>query len=356
MRKLASIQKILEIKEHTNADALEIVKVLGWQCVSKKGEFKAGDLCVYFEIDSKIPMKHEWARFLQNKDKPSSPARLKTIKLRGEQSQGLCMPLSIIQQTLDDGDHSELAEANRDIPYEVGDDVTELLEIKKYEPVIPACLGGEVIGARPSYTIKTDEDRVQAFPKIIEEFQGRMVYITQKIDGSSGTFSYLDGDYQVSGRNWSYSEDTKNTFWKLSDKYQIKSKLEYVHSRSGNSYGIQGEAAGPKIQDNLLGLTDHELFVFNVMNLQSHRFLGFYEFREFCERLELQTVPILYIGIFKWKTLEELLELADSFNYPNGHINEGIVIRPVEEFRSEVLCGRASFKVISNKFLIKTGK
>lgn len=347
MRKLASIQRIKEVKEHTNADSLEIITVLGWQCVAKKGEFKAGDLCVYFEIDSQIPMKHEWARFLQDKNHPQAPARLKTIKLRGQQSQGLCMPLSILPS---------LTDSPVQLFIEEGTDVTEELGVTKYEPEIPACLNGEVAGARPPYTIKTDEDRVQAFPDVIKEFQGKRVYVSQKIDGTSGTFSLMDGDYQVSGRNWSYKESDDNTYWKISKKYDIQKKLQYVYEKSGVSYAIQGEVAGPKIQDNPLELKDHELFVFNVMQLNAGRFLDFYEFKEFCERLELQTVPILQICDFKWSGIDELLELADSQRYPNGALAEGIVIRPIHECHSEILGGRASFKVISNKFLQKTGK
>jgi len=340
MRKLASIQKIKEVIKHPNADTLDIVTVLGWQCVSKTGNFKVGDKCIYFEIDSLIPMKHEWARFLQNKDKPQSPARLKTIKLRGQQSQGLCMPLTTVFPGLND--------------MEEGTDVTEILEVTKYEPVIPACLNGDAKGVRPSYTIKTDEDRIQAFPELIDEFQDKLVYVSQKIDGTSGTYSFMNNDYQVSGRNWSYVESDNNTYWKISKKYQIQEKLKNIYDKSGVNYAIQGEIAGPSIQKNLLGLKNHELFVFNVMNLSTNKFLEFYEFKEFCEKLQLQTVPILQICPFKWKTIDELLNLADSTFYPNGHINEGVVIRPVHEFYSKVLSNRASFKVVSNKFLNKT--
>jgi RNA ligase (TIGR02306 family) len=346
MRKLASIQKIKEIIDHPNADRLDILSFesITWKCVSQKGNFKAGEYCVYFEIDSLIPMKHEWARFLQDKNKPQSPARLKTIKLRGQQSQGLAMPVSILPSV-------------EDAPFAIEDgaDVTELLGVTKYEPVIPACLDGEVRGARPPYTIETDEDRVQAFPTIIDEFQGQLAYCAQKIDGTSGTYSYLDGDYQVAGRNWSYLDSEKNTYWDISRKYEIQDKLKYINGRSGENYAIQGEVAGPRIQGNLLQLKEHELFVFNVMKLNTGKFLPFYEFKEFCERLELQTVPILKICEFNYKTIEELMKYANSTHYPSGHVNEGHVWRLVNEGVSVALGGRASFKVISDDFLIKTG-
>ena len=346
MRKLASIQRIKEVKDHPNADRLDIISFesVGWQCVSQKGTFKVGDKCVFFEIDSEIPMKHEWARFLQNKDKPQSPARLKTIKLRGERSQGLAIPLA------------ELRDTGVDVEAQLeGDDLTEFLGVTKYEPVIPACLNGEVKGARPPYTIKTDEDRIQAYPELLNEFQNKLVYISQKIDGTSGTYSYREGDYQVSGRNWSYIEDEGNTYWKISKKYDIEEKLKHIYEECGINYAIQGEIAGPSIQKNRLKLSDHELFVFNIMNLNKGSFLGFYEFKEFCERLQLKIVPILKICKFEAKSIDELLEYADSTNYESGHVNEGHVYRLVHEGISKVLNGRASFKVISNKFLLETG-
>ena len=151
MRKLASIQRITSVKAHPNADRLDIIQILGWQCVSKRDEFKTNDFCIFFEIDSQIPMKYEWARFLQDKNKPQSPARLKTIRLRGEISQGLAVPLCILENLENLGN----------LDAKEGTDLTELLEITKYEPVIPACLSGDVKGARPTGVPKTDEDRVQ---------------------------------------------------------------------------------------------------------------------------------------------------------------------------------------------------
>ena len=341
MRKLASIQKIKSVKAHPNADRLDILQILGWQCVSKKGEFKEGELCIYFEIDSLIPMKHEWAKFLQDKNKPDAPARLKTIRLRGELSQGLAVPLSVLGHVVD----TQLE----------GDDVTEYLGVTKYEPKIPACLSGNVKGPRPSYVSKTDEDRVQAFPELIQEFQDVLVYVSLKIDGTSGTFAHMDHNFDVCGRNWSFLPTTENTYWEVCKKYDIENKLHTIAEETGNNYALQGEVAGPGIQKNTFGLPEHDLLVFNVINLNGQKHLGFYEFKEFCERLQLKTVPIIMVTKFEWKTIDELLALADT-TYPNGYPAEGVVIRPVREFRSEVLKGRASFKVINNKYLEKTGE
>ena len=339
MRKLASIEKITNIKPHFNAGSLEIATILGWQCVVRKGEFKPQDMCVFFRIDSLVPIK-EWSKFLEDKNKPDKPARLKTIRLRGEISQGLAVPISILE--------------GLDTSGEEGEDLTELLGIKKYEPPIPACLNGEVSGARPSCVSKTDEDRIQAFPDLIQEFQGKLVYISQKIDGISGSFAQIDDDFHVCGRNWCYKYDQNNTYWKVCEKYEIQKKLKALRQEAGKNYAIQGECYGEGIQKNRLKIKGQDLAVFNVIDLDDKRALGFYEFKEFCDRFQLQTVPILQIVKFEWKSIDELLDLAKG-KYSSGKIQEGIVIRPVHEFYSNVLNGRASFKIINNDFLLGGG-
>ena len=344
MRKLASIQKILEVNEHPNADRLELVKVLGWSCVSKKGTFKPGDLCVYFEIDSLIPIK-EWSKFLEDKNKPEKPARLRTMRLRGELSQGLCLPLSILPEDY----RKVLGDIALNYDSIESTDVTEVLGIEKYEPPIPTCLSGDAKGGRPGWMPKTDEDRIQAFPSLIEEFQGKLVVLSQKIDGTSCSISYKDGEEDVCGRNWSYKEGD-NTYWEVAKKYDVLAKLKRISEETGINYGLQGEVAGPGIQKNRLKLPEHDIFVFNVRNLATDRYLGFYEYKEFCDRLQLKMVPVIKICKFEWKTVEELLEEAKG-TYESGRNQEGIVIRPIHEFYSEVLKGRASFKVINNEFL-----
>jgi RNA ligase (TIGR02306 family) len=343
MRKLASVQAILEVNEHPNADRLELIKVLGWQCVSKKGTFKPGDLAVYFEIDSLIPIK-EWSAFLEDKNKPGQPVRLKTMRLRKELSQGLLIPLEAF-----DAEYSAFAKRD-EIPFVAGDDVTGILGIEKYEPPIPTCLSGDSDGPRPGWIRKTDEDRIQAFPDLIEEFKGKLVYVTQKIDGTSGSFA-ID---IVSGRNWTYKPETENTYWEMAKKYDLLPKLKKIKEETGDEYYTQGEIAGPGIQKNRLGLKEHELFIFNVKKVSAGKPCGYNEIVDFCNHLELQMVPVLYFGTFKWTSIEELLEEARG-KYPSGKHQEGIVIRPVEPFYSNVLNGPASFKVINNEFLESGG-
>jgi RNA ligase (TIGR02306 family) len=167
MRKLASIQKIWNIEPIEGADAIMKASVLGWQLVIRKDEFAIGDLCVYCEIDSIMPDKPEF-EFVRSRGN-----RIKTIRLRGQISQGVCFPLSVLPSTLT---------IQEDM------DVTELLGVTKFEPPIPANLAGEVKGMFPSFMPKTDETRVQVLQSVLDKFVGTKCYVAEKLDGSSTTY------------------------------------------------------------------------------------------------------------------------------------------------------------------------
>lgn len=167
MRKMAEIVKIDDVCIHPNADLLDICTVKGWKCVAKRGEFKAGELAIYFSIDSWIPTT--LAPFLSKGQEPREydgikGERLKTIRLRGQISQGLILPLSILP--LQNFSNSEY-----DL-YNIGDDVSELLNITKWIAPIPANLAGIVKGAWPSSIPKTDEERCLEDKSVIETDQG----------------------------------------------------------------------------------------------------------------------------------------------------------------------------------------
>lgn len=339
-RKLASIQKIIDIQPIPNADMIEVISVLGWKCVSKKGEFKVGDLCIYFECDSLIPIK-PWSSFLEDKNKPGKPARLRTIRLRKQLSQGLVVPLSILEDCVVDSNNVE------------GFDVTELLGIELYEPPIPACLSGQVRGAFPSIVPKTDEYRIQSEPELLKEFQGIEVYWSLKMDGTSGTFVNVETSppHHVCSRNMSLKDDGKNTYWKIYYKYNLEKVLG-----SNPNMAIQGECCGPSIQGNKMGLKDHELFIFNIYDIQQGRILGYNDMKEFCDINDLPMVPVIEISIFNITEMEDIIARGREAKYDNGALGEGYVIRPVVPRYSEVLNGRASFKILNNKFLEKHEK
>lgn len=347
-RKLASIRRVKEVIPHPNADRLDICVVDGWKVVSKKGEFVTGSLAIYFEIDSLIPFQ-PWSEFLRNKEKPDKPIRLRTVKLRGQQSQGLILPVN------------EVFPAGTGFPIEEGVDVTDVIGVTKYEPPIPAELAGLVKGKRPWFVPKTDEERLQNIPDIIKQVAGVRMYRSVKLNGTSASYFYFanlpeEDRFGVCSRNLELKEQDGNTYWRMARKYDLKTKLASL-AAVGSSYVIQAELNGPGIQKNMLGLKEHDIFVFNVYDIVETRYLNYDEFIAFCNTLGLKTVPIEDDNVVLTgnETVDELLALADG-TYPNGHLREGLVWRPVTEMKSDLLKdypnSRLSFKTVSNKYLL----
>src|SRR5262245_45673709 len=197
MRKLASIPTVDAVEPIPNADAIERVRVLGWCVVAKKGEHKPGDKLVYCEIDSLLPERPEFEFLRPSSFKPAQtdaegsillPAgfRIKTVKLRGQVSQGICFPLSILPP-------GALTDE--------GADVTDLLGIRKWEPPIPVGVGGKVKGGFPGFLPKTDETRVQVLEPVLQRHRGKTFYATEKLDGTSFTAFLRQGEFGICSRN-----------------------------------------------------------------------------------------------------------------------------------------------------------
>jgi RNA ligase (TIGR02306 family) len=312
--KLASIEVIKSIKNHNNADSLELCEVLGWQTVVKKGIHKEGDKVVFITIDTIVPRYH-WSDFLADAKNPDKPIRLKNIKLRGEFSSGLVIPLSEFSSDL-----------FKD--YELGTDLTEILGITKYIKEIPANLSGETLGDFPTSIIsKTDEDNGLNDPKLVEKVLNHdsHITVTSKLDGSSITLIVEDGVLtQVCTRNLSKKETENNTFWKAARKLTIPENWTGT---------IQGELCGNGIQRNQLKLNDIKLFVFQIS--VDKKYMTYEEMKDFCESsLHCDVVPLvckleLEATIKLWvNPLQKLQELADKQKYPSGLEGEGIVVRP----------------------------
>lgn len=349
LRKLATIQEIAEIRAIDGANAIESVRVKEWWCVAKKGEFKVGDLCVYFEIDSLLPVANTAFEFLARGNKPKKMTidgidyvgyKLKTIKLRGSISQGLALPVVTF------GTYFGIGAGT-------GTDVSGLLGVVKYEAPIPTELFGLVKGNFPGFIPKTDEERVQNLAAVVERQQGTVFYITEKLDGSSATFyrhtTIAEGDhFGVCSRNLELLESDGNTFWKLARKYNLAENIP-------DGYCVQGEAVGEGIQKNPLKLQGHDLYVYNVYDIRSAEYLSYSEFLKFCQTYGLQTVPVLKENYTLDTNVEGLLAMAEgkSVVCPTAE-REGIVLRPLIE-KQEIIAGvagRLSFKAISNKFLL----
>jgi RNA ligase (TIGR02306 family) len=309
---VASIQRVRDVRQHPNADALDLCTVLGWQVVVKKGEFKSGDLCVYIEIDSVLPDKPDF-EFLRNKN-----FRIKPIKLRGEASNGICFPLSILSKFPVKVDHI----------YTEGDDVTEVLGITHYEKPIPAELSGKVVGHRPGFIRKTDELNLRSYPHVLDAMKGLPYYITRKDDGSSGTFFLKDGVFGVCSRNLQLQEDEKNGFWRMARKYDVENALRTSYLGQTENVAIQAEVVGPGVNGNNLGLKELELHVFNLIDLKKGVLESADHLFEFCLVYRIPTITLIEEGDSFGYELHELVSLANAQKYPNGSPAEGIVIRP----------------------------
>ena len=331
MRKLASIKKIEEIKLIEGADKICAYRVGGWWVVDSVTKYKVGDLAVYYEIDSFLPVRPQFEFLRKSSFKRIGTAegfRLKTIKLRGQLSQGLLTPIP-------DGivDPKE------------GDDLTEALDIVKYEPPIPAQLAGKIKGTFPSFIPKTDETRIQNFETDVGFVPvGERVYVTEKLDGTSFTCYFNNGVFGVCGRNWELIETNDNSLWRMANMLELKDKL----TKLGKNIAIQGELVGNGINGNLYGLTDHKLFFFTAYDIDKGRRLFFDELEWLLFRLSVPIVPVLekYGYVLPNENLvDNMLKYAEGKSILNmGVDREGVVVRGLErEF---------SFKAISNVYLL----
>jgi RNA ligase (TIGR02306 family) len=331
-RKLASIRKISNLLPIEGADKIEVATIDGWKVVvAKDVGHKVGDLVVYCEVDSFLPIKPEFEFLRKSSYKKMSDGtegfRLKTIRLRGVVSQGLVLPLSIIEYT--------------NVEFEVGMDVTNLLGIVKYEPPIPAELAGKVKGLFPSFLRKTDEERIQNLSSEYELFKENTFYVTEKLDGSSSTYYFNDGEFGVCSRNLELLETEGNTFWKVARELDLENKMKDF----GVNISLQGELIGEGIQGNPYKIKGQTVKFFNLFDIDLQEYHSLSVFKETMRVLGLDTVPILDTSFKLPETIDELLKYSEQKSVLNPDFDrEGVVIRSTDR--------KISFKVISNKFLI----
>jgi len=332
MRKMASIRRIDSVRPIPGADAIECARVGGWDVVVKRDEFQAGDLAVYCEIDSWIP--HELAPFLSKGSEPRvfegvPGERLRTVKLRGQVSQGLLLPLDPTCANI----VSKLFE---------GLDVSAPLNIQKWEAPVPAQLAGDVRGAFPSFVPKTDQERIQNLTEEFDSWSKLTWEVTEKLDGSSMTVYFNNGDFGVCSRNWNLSETQGNSMWQQARRYD----LQQVFAREGN-FAVQGEIIGEGIQGNPYRIRGQDFFVYDVFDIDQQKYLAPLERREFVERNGLKHVPVINSDIPTPASVNITLESAEGRSVLNPATErEGLV------FKSN---GTVSFKAISNKFLLRQG-
>ena len=378
-RKLASVQKIKAIKPIEGADKIEIVQILGWNCVAKKGEYQVGDNVIYFEIDSLLPdiPMLEWLKGSSWSQKLNK-YKISTHKFRGQISQGLVIPFDQAKMMYKQIHYNQILEDSPNmIPYPKaittpidGYDLTELLNIEKYEPPVSNGPLGDLIH-HEWYVPKTDEERIQVcaenvLPKYMESERGEW-YASIKLDGCSCTAGLFDDAFLIGGRNQWYKDE--NMYTTTVKKYgDIEKHLKDYQKLTGKYIVFQGELCGPGIQSNRLGLTEKEWFIFNVWEsdtgaMDSYKKLDFLRFLNMCDDFGLKTVPIIPVpDKFDFKTttnidetVNNLLSYVDNIKYRTyfgdaapSQIAEGVVFRLNDMTNS--------FKVVSNKFLLKGGE
>ena len=237
----------------------------------------------------------------------------------------------------------------------IGTDLTSVLNIKKYEPVVPAHLSGMAKGNFPAFLHKTDETRLQSEPRVLDEAisKGLVLVGTLKMDGTSFTAYRRDDEFGVCSRNLDLKETEGNAHWRMARKLKLEEILRSEH----RNLSIQGEMVGTGIQGNRLGLSEVDLYLFNLFDIDTGKYLSHTELSVFAEKHGLKVVPTVYRldfgGVVGPRDVNHLLNIANNLNYDNGTPAEGIVWRSACETHSEVLKGRMSFKTISSRFLLK---
>jgi len=330
MLMLASIQRVSEIAPLEGTDHLSVARVLGWTVVVRKDELAHNSRVIFVEADAVVPEMEAWS-FLRE-----SGWRVRTRKIRGQLSEGLAVPLPLPFSSLPDGT-----------------DLTAILGITKYEPP-QRMIAGEEEGSWPVGVPKTDEVRLQAHPGLLKEIQGRELAVTLKLDGTSATFfKSAQGEFFVCSRNRSVKRG-ENTYWNIAQKYDLEKNMP-------RGTVLQGEICGPGIQQNPLGLSKHEFFVFDLrLQCPGGEYLEA-PYADMASGLGLSSVPPVCIIPNGSGDLRFWLNLATTARYAlaGGSVpGEGIVVRPVKQgVKAACLRNRRmSFKVINPDYLLNGGE
>lgn len=400
-RELVYTVKIDEIRPIEGYDRVEHARVGGWWVIVQKDQFKVGDYAIYFEIDSKVPEKAEFA-FLAKRH-----FKIKTLKMCKVVSQGLLMA---IKDFADDsgklpdwaervtavikGYEGELDEpifltADLGVTYaDAEDNARKANSPSKYEKMKQRHLqlfkkpffkwlyskewGKKILfiflGKKkdnrgwPAWVSKTDEERIQNMPFMFPGNPDEKWIATEKIDGTSTTFTMkrnkMSFDYYVCSRNVCFDKPEKaekcfyasNVYLEMSEKYNIEDKLKYIltNNKDLSFITIQGETYGKDVQKRDYSITHHDFMAFNVIfgykNGDKKR-LNPIEMRDYLIKYDIPTVPVIDDAFVIPETCEEILEIAAGLSELDGKPREGLVFRSID--------GVKSFKAVSNEFLLE---
>lgn len=346
-RNLVTIRRVDDVVKHPNADALDLLRIGGWQVVSAKGNFKTGDLCFFFEIDSILPDAPQFKFLIDKQGKQYSKglgARLRTIKLRGAVSQGLAIPTSEFPEILI---HSDVS-------------LDEQLGVYKYEPEEQAgSVAANAKGSWPAWMPKTDQERVENCYNEMVELTDRasiLWYKEEKMEGSSITIYVKDGEFGVTSRNNDLKIDGN-----LQDKFigaAFQAGWDNILSE-GRNLAIRGELCGPGIQGNIYKLLVPVIYVYDVWDIDNQVNLTPVERRAFLEyaaqalNIEINPVPSLTEEPIQLPLLDAIIEDANGESKIFYTKREGVVWKSDRVIKDRF--GRAfipSFKAISREYLL----
>ena len=336
----------LRIEPHPNADRLELAAIGGFRCVVGKDSYVDGDLAAYIPEGAVCPQWLIEELGLEGKLAGSKKNRVKAVQLRGSLSQGLVYP---VRDGMIRG--RQVAE---------GDDVTELLELVKYEPPIPISMQGEVWAAHGA-TLRYD---IEDFKKYPEEFRdGEPVAVTEKLHG---TWCCLGRHPEHGPIVTSKGMSDKGLALKLDDanKTNLYVRTWGAHQEAfesargrlaadGGPFYVLGEVFGRGVQDLHYGEPNPAFRVFDAYLGEpgTGRYLNPDELAESLGDL-FPLVPELYRGPFSLAKLQELTDGATTLG--GGHVREGVVVKPAVE-RVSHACGRVILKSVSGKYLTRKG-
>ena len=364
-RKLVTIQQISAITDIPGADFVAVATIQGWQVIVKKTEFKVNDLCLFYEIDSFLPLEPRYD-FLKKTTKFDGKEgyRLKSIKLRGVLSQGLALPLSMFP---------EITTTKLDFDYSSQLNVIKYDNEQQEYSQKPGLKSGKARGSFPSQIPKTDQPRIQNLVTYFSTMTDEEFEETLKLDGSSMTcykiihtptlwervksiFGVKHKPYHfgVCSRNLELKPTANNRlvfdnqgkesiydqsdFWTATYKYKLEDKLP-------TGYAIQGELIGPKIQANQEKVSELEFYCFDVFNISTGSYLLPQERREFCALHNIPHVPVINTHSTPLQLgLEDLLKHVEGQSMNPGTVSEGRVYKHISK--------PITFKAISNKYLL----
>ena len=339
-RKLASVQKITSITPLETKNKVQKATLLGWNVLVEANKYNEGEKVIYFEADALLPAKKNWTKGIKPKN-----LIIKSSKQYKNVFHGAIMKLDTLLKV--ENFNLKLEDLNE------GFDLTEIMEITKYEQDPEIALKEQEKKFPSDIIEKSDEIRLQSNPKYLEMFEGKEFYSTLKYDGSSGTFLIHPETkkFMVCSRNQNIDiNEKKNIYWDVANKYDIKTKLEKFEGK----YAIQGEIYGPKINKNRLEQKDINIAIFTIKNIKDNYYVDFKELVQVCKDMELPMVEVIEEGVFKYKTVEEMVEKSKGLYPGTKYPREGLVYRLKENWNKDKV--RASFKVINDDYLVGGAK